>query len=381
MTQHSILAPSGAGIWSHCGGYPMIAPMIPDQPTDDKRQGEATHWIGEGMLRNRLCDVSGYLGLQAPNGVIVTEEMTKCADIYARRVFRMVNPNETIEVERTMLAKRIHELCFGTPDVFQVVGNHIYLADYKHGHRSVDAFWNDQIIIYATEVMDAYGLHDDAVTVHAEIIQPRCYDHKGVVRGWKFKGSDIRGRVNQLHAAAADAVSGNAPFVPGTHCRDCDGKYLCPANQQYVAQAVDLAHSAAPIEITNERLGYEIRVLNDAEAAIKYRRESLEDEAMGRIRSGKQIGGVSIGHTRGSTDWIVPPETVFASGDALGVELRKPPTPITPGQAQKLCKDNADMLTPLFTKKPGRARIEIDDPTETFRVFSDSTYYLGEDDV
>jgi hypothetical protein len=97
---------------------------------------------------------------------------------------------------------------------------------------------------------------------------------------------------------------------------------------------MDFATVVTPVELSTAALGTELTMIHRAQELLEARATGLEEQALSLLRSGKRVPGYIIGQGQAREKWTPDLETVFATGDALGIELRKP-TAITPAQARK----------------------------------------------
>lgn len=374
--EHAPLAPSSAHIWAPelgCRGSVAMQAAYP-QPDDSEeaREGTAAHWYVTELLSGR--DVQP--GAVAPNGHPINAEMVDCAQdilIDVRDTLRAAVQPE-MRVEQRVAMPSVHADNWGTPDV--VIIDHaqkaLHVWDYKYGHRFVDAVHNWQLIDYAIGVFDGMGLdssvpYTDPRSWHGwrislTIAQPRNYHPVGPMREWYLSSDTLRDRyLPQLRKAAYEATAPGAGFQTGEHCRDCSGRHACPALQRAGALAMDVALTSPPVDLPVHAVGLELRQIDDAIKRLEARRTGLEAHALGIIRSGTPVPFFSAQHATGREAWTVPAAEVFALGDLFGVDLRKAPAPITPGQARKAGVDGG--VIQAYAKKPMGALklVRVDD--------------------
>ena len=68
---HSYLPPSGAHVWSKCAAWPRMNERFPQEyDSAAGAEGTAAHWLAWELLRGITP-----MGLTAPNGIVVTDEM------------------------------------------------------------------------------------------------------------------------------------------------------------------------------------------------------------------------------------------------------------------------------------------------------------------
>lgn len=371
---HAPLAPSSAHIWAGDGspgaGCPasvgMQARYPEPQDSDEAREGTAAHYYVSELLNGR--DV--VAGQVADNGEPITAEMVDCAQgilVDVRDTFQTcvdAGGAPQMYVEMRVYMPVVHKDNWGTGDVFIVdlPRKRLFVWDYKYGHRFVDAAGNLQLVDYAIGALSLFQVpHADWPNwaVSLNIAQPRNYHRLGPVREWQTDGLALRDTYRPALAEAANrAMAPDAPYKTGDYCRDCSARHACPALQQAAAYAMDVSLQAEPpVDLPTHALGLELRQLDDAMARIKARKTGLEEQALGKIRSGDTVPFFTAQHSVGRERWTVPASEAFALGDMFGVDLRKPQEPVTPKQARDLGVDETVMRE--YAERPrGALRLE-----------------------
>lgn len=373
---HSILPPSGAAAWRRCGLWVAMNQAYPKPDTPESMEGNAAHWVFAEMLAGRIvCE-----GLIAPNGVVVTEEMIEGGELVVETVRARV-PAETVRVETPVSVRRINDKCWGTPDIwsFSWVTLELDLFDYKFGHRFVDEFENDQLMIYAAGIIDQLASEkgrspselDQAITINFTIIQPRCF-HKGKpVRTWRVRASDLRGHWNQLQSAAESALNVEPTATTNSECGDCPGRHACPALQKAAYYDAEFAVKSSPVELPPAAASLELKMLERSLERLQSRVEGMREAVGAYIRQGHSVPWHRAEQGYGRQQWTMPVDQVLAMGSLMGVDLSKPGVK-TPKQAQKSGVDEAVIkaysVTPL-----GSIKLVPDNPADARRVFGTST--------
>lgn len=352
--QHAALAPSSAHIWAAeagCRGSVALQRLYPAaEDSEEAREGTAAHHYVAETLNGRDP------GPTAPNGVPINAEMIDCAQailIDVRDTFAHIvhaGRRHVLFVEQRFYMPRVHPENWGTPDVVIVDldARKVYIWDYKYGHRFVDAAGNLQLLDYALGVAEYLAL--DPETAYHEpasfrgweffltIAQPRNYHQAGPMREWRISGEGLRDRLAQFRTAAHEAMTPGAPLTTGDHCRDCSARHACPALQRAGAIAMDVSLQSNPVNLPPHAIGLELRQIDDALARLTARQTGLEEQALGLIRGGTAVPFYTTEYASGREKFTVPVGEVFALGDMLGADFRKPPEAITPGQARTALK-------------------------------------------
>ena len=333
---HSILAPSSAPIWGHCAGYVLMDSMYPEEEeTPETKEGTAVHWVGaEGL---KLQSVTHLLGATAPNGVVITQEMLDCVQVYLDDVKSLVTLRPHIE-EKLHIPK-IHQECFGTPDVwcYNMYDHVVYLWDYKHGHGEVPVM-NYQMVCYLAGIMTALDLDDQIIKAVVTIVQPRCFSDEGPVRRETIMLSDLRGVINTLEAKALEALAPDAQVVSGNHCRYCPARLHCKAARHAAHNAIDYAFSALPNDMDGDALSFEVALLQRGLKAIEYRLESVQAKAISVIHNQGRVPGFGIKMGSGNRKFDGDIKTIIDAGKKLGVNMLQDPKLITPAEFDKQTK-------------------------------------------
>jgi len=384
MSDHAFLACSGASIWGYCAAAPKAQAQFPEpEETEETREGTAVHWVIESVLTAckhgfTSSNAEDFIGVQAPNGVIITEEMSEGADEFIQEIvetcLKHKIPYSDLHVEeRVTGGNTIHTENWGTPDCW-VYARHIstlFLWDYKNGHRYVEVFENRQMVDYAALIMAELGINgltDQTLKIDFCIVQPRCYHADGIVRHWQCVASDLRGLINILTSKAAEAMTDNPTITTGPHCRDCNARHACRGAQLAAMAAIDyeLKLNGSINELPPEALGIELRMLERAQQAISARLDGLKEQV---IATKKQVPGWMLKQGQGRQKWNKPTQEIIALGDMMSVDLRKPEDICTPKQAIKKGIDAAVINAYSFTPNTG-LKLERDTGAIAKRIFS-----------
>lgn len=242
----------------------------------------------------------------------------------------------TLHVEtRLYMRQGVHEDNWGTCDAFllDMPNRVIYVWDYKYGHGYVSECDNWQMIDYAQGVRERHNL-EGPFDVVMTIYQPRYYGPEGQLRSYRMPAAEHAERVETLRRAAK-LVSPNAQAVTGPECFHCSARAACDAFARQVNRIGVVAMQTTADLPSPSLTGLELRWLHEAHKYLKARITALEELVTARPEG----TGYVVEQGYGREKWTVPAEEVFALGDLMGLEFRKPPEAITPAQAVKLGLD------------------------------------------
>lgn len=373
----------------NCHGAVQLSRDIVEPQTEEQREGEAAHWVGQQMLLSRRDNSYGsyrinlddYLNVAAPNGVIITEEMFDAALTYYNTVMKVAGHGliQQLHIEEPVAIQTIHPECWGTPDswLYDAAARTLHLWDFKYGHASVSAVDNYQLISYDVGILDTISngnaLHADlGVTCINNVVQPRCYDGQGPVRSWSVSSSDLRSYVNIMKDACERADKPGAMVHAGAHCIGCPARSVCPAILTATSMVIDYVTSPVPVNPTNEALAFELMLIEKAEKLLKYRRDAVEQETLKRIHSGQTIPGYYMEQGYTNNKWMVDDQTVIATGKLLGVDFSKPGV-LTPAQAKKELERRhmlSEAIDSLLGREPTAMKLARESTTRARQIFS-----------
>lgn len=374
---HSLLAPSSAERWVFCSGSVRLAAQYPGEENEDSLWGQAAHSVGQGTLQGQPLAV----GSMAPNGVVVTDEMVEAARMYTDDVFAEVGHLFSVPgvvfAERTIAIPRVHDACFGTPDLFALdrARRILWIFDAKFGHRYVDPFENWQLLTYLPGVLDFFGLNgmdDQTLEVRFRIIQPRSWHAEGPKREWRFIAADERGNINKISGAAHRAMGNNAELVVGPHCRDCPARHACPALQAAAYRAADQGQKVIARELNAHEVGLELYFLEQAQAELSARISGLQAQGLALLRQGQRVPFHRVDHAALHEVWSADAKAVEALGKMLNVDVMetKPKKPAAVRKLLSAAGIDASVINHYAKRPTGEARLASENTNDVRKVFS-----------
>ena len=361
MSVHCKLPPSAAHEWMHCPGW---LKMQPAEQQDSAESSEGTQRHAEGAELLKLASIGQLPGTVHP---ALTAYVDLCINIMRRA---SVFGGDGFGIEQSFPMPSISPAMFGTCDFFVFKWPHLWVVDYKHGHRYVEVLDNPQLICYASGLMDRFkidGKTDQELQVHMHIVGPNMYGNGGPVFSWDCKGSDLRGPINRLRTASYEAVTGG-PCGSGSHCRDCKARLTCKAAIKSGADTYLAVESAQPYSLDSYALGNYYALLKTAEATVKSMLAAIEPEMLQRMRC-ENIPGFTTGEKMSALKWQMPDAEILQLSDMLELGLRRPAEPMTPTQAIKAGVDKT-IIQQYAARESTGLEIVPDDTTLARKVFA-----------
>jgi len=345
-------------------------PHLPWEDDDASAEGTCAHWVLQqaltpGATMPRVGDLD-------PAGTPVTDEIVDgvldAVEAVDDLLAKYGATRADLIIERPVAIPRIHESCWGTPDIRFWGNGTLVVIDFKFGFRYVDEFENEQLVAYTVGEIDEAGVSDLNQPCVNVIIQPRAYG-KSTTRAWEFQASQVRAFVNVMANAVEGALADNPQAVATPEgCRNCRARHGCPTNQAAAQAAMAYAGQPQPLDLPPAALSTELLFAERQAALLSSRIEGLKAQALYLAQNGARLPHHALGTGRGKTVWNLPDDQVIAMGSALGLNLAKAPDAITPKQALAAGLNPA-LMPSLSTHRPGSLRLVVDDGSKARRVF------------
>jgi hypothetical protein len=342
MTTHSKLSPSSAYRWLACPGSVREEAKYPEPPSGPgaidgthshtllehciKGNGDPLKMIGiklkdhEGEFvvdrarADRVAQALTYVRQRAGfMGQVVAESKVQPAHFLGRD-----DMSGTADVQIT------------TPDAFEVI-------DYKDGMNEVTAKDNPQLELYALGALAKLKLPINGdygfQTIKTTIIQPKMA-LKGlpVITSHDLTIPELMGKIGKFVAGAAATDQPDAPLVSGSHCKYCKHKSCSqragdlvkemgmsfPVLNQPVNPVSELSQQAADLD-PNTMTPEKISQIMLAAPLVRQMIESVEEEALRRLKAGQAIPGLKVVHGRGSRSWALPEDEMADKLIKMGI--------------------------------------------------------------
>lgn len=392
IEEHSkLFPPSSAERWVHCLGSIVLSQGEDNIETEDTKEGNAAHWVLEVMLKSYVRSVihdgidagQRLIGVAHPkNQVIVTEEMFDAALTAYNIITQLVGDDHQrklyLYIEQKIQLPSVDDEAWGTADIvfYDIATNTLYVWDFKYGHKSVLAFENKQLLMYAQGTVESTGKLDQLnVNLNLNIIQPRCYyDGIGPLRTWETCTDDIRAQMNIIRDACGRYRAGKITCETGPWCYECPGRTKCLAITHVCASAIEYSGTPVPMNMNNEALGYELQLIDIAIDRLTQRKSAMTAEAEGRIKDGQFIPGRIMRDTYGNRKWNQGNSTVFMIGESFGLDFKQEEKPITVAQAEtklKAAKVDVKLLRPYYESPKTGVKMVADDNSKSRQIFSE----------
>lgn len=241
MSEHALLNPSGAEIWSECTPAGRLQKLFDDTAGTAAQEGTLAHAIGELLLKFRLDRIikKEYDKLLAAfkNHPLFEPSMFDYCEDYAGFVMEQYaealahTPNAQIFIEKRLDLTRWVPEGFGTGDAIITANRWMIFVDLKYGKGvRVSAQKNKQLRLYGLGAVDEYEASFDFENIRMIIFQPRLdnisIEEMPLLDLLNWGDTFIKPRAKM-------AWEGTGPYVPGDHCRFCRAKITCKANAEY----------------------------------------------------------------------------------------------------------------------------------------------------
>jgi hypothetical protein len=338
-TTHAKLSPSSAHRWLACPGSKREEAKYPDEPSGPASvDGTHSHTLLDHCVKANGAAVKmvGVRMKDHEGEFVVDRDRAARVQVALDYINQRRGPLDTVHAEQRVSPAHLlgRSDMDGTCDV-QIVGPGLLeVIDYKDGMNDVSAEGNPQLELYALGVIAGYKLPVNGEylfnRVAMTIIQPKLA-LKGVpaVSTTTVTIQEMMGKIGKFVAGAAATDDPNAPLVPGAHCKYCKHKscatrasnvmkeigmsfpvvdsYL-PATAQ-VNPVEELSQQAANLEPTSMSSDKIAQILLAA-PLVRQMIESVEEEALRRLKAGQKVPGFKVVHGRGSRAWALPEDQI-----------------------------------------------------------------------
>ena len=330
---HANLSPSKAHRWMNCPGSIREEAKFPDDRSGPAAiDGTHTHTLLEQCIKNN-GDPMKMIGitLSDHDGTFVIDEPRAERVQYAlneiQKIIQEMDGEVTVISEQRVDAGSLinRDDLAGTADVTLIGDNEIVVIDYKDGMTPVDVLENPQLKIYGCGVLAKYG-KPSIVKVQMVIIQPklRIRNMHPVSIDETTPEKLLTWLSNDVAQSAEATDDPDALLKAGSHCKWCKASPCSAMKEEslkglgIMSEHIDIANQAAqkdPAQLTND----EIRDIMESVPLIKSFIESVEKEAMTRLKAGHSISGLKVIHGRGQRSWNIDDEEIAGKLKGMGI--------------------------------------------------------------
>lgn len=280
--QHAVLSPSAAHRWLSCPASVRLTAELEQDLGHDVVHSDSPY-AAEGTLAHEIAEAEAayYFGLidteeyetrlarwRARTPEAQWEEMLRHAASYVDLLDRMAReqPHSQVRLERRVDTGVPSS--WGTLDA-AVISSQLRIVDYKYGMGiAVDAYENEQLMLYALGAIDLYRDLADFEVVCCTIHQPRI-GHTS--HFWTTVAELQEWRDQVVKPAAALALSGEGHFAPSeSACRFCPAAGHCRARVEFLTRR-DFGN---PDVLSPDELGEILHQVPDIENWCKAVRET-----------------------------------------------------------------------------------------------------------
>ncbi|MEN6345648.1 MAG: DUF2800 domain-containing protein [Armatimonadia bacterium] len=343
------LQPSAAHRWLNCTASPRFLAEheaeLPKRDTEYSTEGTLAHDVAEKMLLGQpwSCDpvmvehVTGYVERVKANLATAREGATLHVETKVP-LFYMADRNGRID---TTVMDKV-DIC-------------LIVRDLKYGEGvMVEAENNEQQAIYAESfIRDQWPDMPADGLVRIVIDQPRARD--GVtIKDWVLTRSELGLFCSRIGAVARKIIADeDTQFAPGSACRFCEAKGICPArgNQALAVlpeeTTMQLGGLPPPEGLTEDQM----RRIVEAKGQLVDWLDSVEAHVFARLTEGKEFPGFKLVEGRSNRQWADEAEAAKKLRRFIAKEaLWSAPKFLTPAQAEKALKKPLRPVTPRLEK-------------------------------
>jgi hypothetical protein len=357
MTNHSVFSASSAHRWLRCSGSINAEADLPNISSKFAEEGTAAHQLAELTLTNDV-NTDHYLDHQLTDSHVATQEMVNYVQTYIDYV-RSIDGTQFYE--QKVSYENLIDGGFGTSDAIVIKDDTLYVIDLKYGMGlKVDAFENEQAMLYALGAINDFGhILSEVTTVRMVIVQPRLdhiSEHSIGIDELQLFGESVKEKSKLCLDIDAKRTAGDK------QCKFCRAKPTCPALKQLAEDTLkatfdDLTVIKAPITLTDNDLRL---VLENKKLIISWL-ESVEVHVFNKITKGDNFEGYKIVEGRSLRSWFDDKSSESILKEMLGDDAFVKKI-VSVAQAEKLIpKPKFKELESLIEKPKGKPTLVTSD--------------------
>lgn len=369
---HALVAPSGTALTMACAASLLLQFMVAEPPkSEEQLEGDAWHWHARQYATGNKLEIGAVFKSGGKDWTVDIDMLTG-SKMWAAAT------SSAGRFEDPVAVPQVHPQCYGTPDYWSFTqplthetSGWLEVKDYKAGHRYVDPWENWQLILYALGVAHRLGLIFNEIPVVLTIVQPRAYHRDGPIKLWRTTLGNLRELAKQVIAQLEVALLPNAPTKTGVHCIDCKARLVCNTLQRGAMHIVQFSGVGEAVELPNDALGAEARILLEASQLLNARLDGLKTQIEVLMRSGVNVPYWKMEPGRALLRWNdgITVEDIRSLGVAAEINTIQPSKPITPTQAKDAGVDEK-VLAFYATRLPSGMTLKPDSTTHARKVFA-----------
>jgi hypothetical protein len=333
---HAKLSPSSAHRWLNCAASVAKQDGAPDESSEFADEGTAAHMLAsirltEGDVRVDVIAVTNEDGTTRRT-FDVTEEMESYVGVYVNAIRDRIVDDAQLFVEQklnTGIVSKKYGPITGTGDAVIMIPSRrrLEIHDLKYG-RGVKVFAKDnpQLFLYGIGGEHDLSWLSDIDEVLVAIHQPRLdhYDeHVYTIDELRYFGNEVCKQVEDLDR-------GGHAEVPGSHCKFCPRAAICKTLEK---NATDVA--LGDFKDISDLTEHGIAQAMDKVELVELWCAAVRAEARRLLDAGTRVPGWMLAEGRqGNRKWADESKALYALQQA-GVHAHKPPTLISPADAEK----------------------------------------------
>jgi hypothetical protein len=301
--------------WENCPGSvapipELLAEALAEDDPEYRRAGTAAHAAVAKCLEENLdaWEVTG----EVFEGYEISPDIADAVQVYLDECRRFMGG--TWGVEEAVERPEIDPDFYGTTDFWALTGGvdgplTLVIRDYKNGAGVVVEIENNpQVRYYALGVL--LGLADKGIEpelVDMGIVQPNVSWHPdGVIRRKVIRASELTEWADFVLKPAMQRARESAELKPGSWCRFCPRKIICPALiGMFKAAATTSIDQIALLD--DQALGLEWLQIEAVNSYIK----AIKTETMRRLMRGADMPAVKLVHGKADRVWKDDARAVF----------------------------------------------------------------------
>jgi len=342
-----------------CPGSIREEETIPSTTSSYAVDGTHSHALLDSCLRFGVSpeDMVGKTISSHEGAFQVDEDRASRVRLAYEYVKEVSTPSTILKLESKVNPERLvgRSDMYGTVDVQLIDNETLEIIDYKDGIGRVDPFENPQMIIYALGVLSEMEGYEPNY-VKMTIIQPKLATFgENVVNSIIISLNKLKSYIPVLKDCADATDTADAPLIAGEkQCHFCPVKGNCSSliSKSLGDIGIKFDNLETVQEISNKDTNSisedELRELLEAIPLLKQLIVSTEEEALKRLKLGKEIPGFKLVRGNGSRRWSLPEEEIAEKLTKMGIPKSEVLVTkvVSPAQAEKL----------RWTKKDGTVK-------------------------